>query len=208
MACTLAQPGESDWTVRVRRRCDLFLKLLWPLVFFMVPRSRLSWLTVSLSALAKHLVSCCIRQKKSLPLFILSRSESRQVLNVLIRTGWPSWVHLASSSYISTWIKHRKTQGWRQEVFSRTVQKFLCGRESPATLIVIFSRRVQKFKGSAWPRVPHHPDKVTGLQDYHKCHRSTLSVRTQDSPPAASGKTNLSTIHRSGLKATRWSRIR
>jgi len=113
----------------------------------MVPRSRLSWLTVSLSALAKHLVSCCIRQKKSLPLFILSRSESRQVLNVLIRTGWPSWVHLASSSYISTWIKHRKTQGWRQEVFSRTVQKFLCGRESPATLIVIFSRRVQKFKG-------------------------------------------------------------
>ena len=30
--CTLAPPGEYDWTVHVRRRCALFVKLVWPLV--------------------------------------------------------------------------------------------------------------------------------------------------------------------------------
>jgi len=30
--CTLAQPGEDDWTVHVRQRCGLFVKLLSPLV--------------------------------------------------------------------------------------------------------------------------------------------------------------------------------
>jgi len=32
--CTLAQPGEYDWTVHVWRRCGLFVKLLWPLILF------------------------------------------------------------------------------------------------------------------------------------------------------------------------------
>jgi len=32
MGCTLAPPGEYDWTERVRWRCGLFVKLLWPLV--------------------------------------------------------------------------------------------------------------------------------------------------------------------------------
>ena len=31
--CTLAQPGEYDWTVYVRRRCSLFVKLFWPFVY-------------------------------------------------------------------------------------------------------------------------------------------------------------------------------
>ena len=31
--CTLAPAGEYDWTVHVRWRCGLFVKLLWPLVF-------------------------------------------------------------------------------------------------------------------------------------------------------------------------------
>jgi len=30
--CTLALPGEYEWTVHVRRRCGFFVKLLWPLV--------------------------------------------------------------------------------------------------------------------------------------------------------------------------------
>jgi len=30
--CTLARPGECDWTALVRRWCGLFVKLLWPLV--------------------------------------------------------------------------------------------------------------------------------------------------------------------------------
>ena len=30
--CTLAPPGEYNWTVHVRRRCGLSVKLLWPLV--------------------------------------------------------------------------------------------------------------------------------------------------------------------------------
>jgi len=34
MGCTLAQPGEYDWTVHVRRRCGLFVKLFWPLVAY------------------------------------------------------------------------------------------------------------------------------------------------------------------------------
>jgi len=29
----LAPSGEYDWTVRVRRRCGFFVKLLWPLVY-------------------------------------------------------------------------------------------------------------------------------------------------------------------------------
>jgi len=33
--CTVAQPGEYDWTVHVRRRCDRFIKLHWPLVFYL-----------------------------------------------------------------------------------------------------------------------------------------------------------------------------
>jgi len=33
--CTLAQPGEYDSTVRVRRRCALFVKSLWPLVLIL-----------------------------------------------------------------------------------------------------------------------------------------------------------------------------
>jgi len=33
--CTLALPGEYDWTVRVRRRCSLYVKLLWPRVISM-----------------------------------------------------------------------------------------------------------------------------------------------------------------------------
>jgi len=32
MWCTLVPRGEYDWTVHVRRRCGLFVKLLWPLV--------------------------------------------------------------------------------------------------------------------------------------------------------------------------------
>jgi len=33
--CPLALPGEYDWTVRVQRQqCSLFVKLLWPLVYF------------------------------------------------------------------------------------------------------------------------------------------------------------------------------
>jgi len=32
-ACTLSPPGEYDWTVHVRRRCVLFVKLLWPTFF-------------------------------------------------------------------------------------------------------------------------------------------------------------------------------
>jgi len=31
-SCTLAPPGEHDWTVHMRLRCGLFVKLLWPLV--------------------------------------------------------------------------------------------------------------------------------------------------------------------------------
>jgi len=30
--CTLAHPGEYDWTVHVRRRCSLFVKLVWHLL--------------------------------------------------------------------------------------------------------------------------------------------------------------------------------
>jgi len=33
MGCTLTPPGEYHRTVRVRRRCSLFVKLLYPLVF-------------------------------------------------------------------------------------------------------------------------------------------------------------------------------
>jgi len=32
LGCTLVLPREFDWTVHVRRRCGLFVKLLWPLV--------------------------------------------------------------------------------------------------------------------------------------------------------------------------------
>jgi len=32
IGCTFAPPDEYDWTVRVRRRCGLFVKFLWPLV--------------------------------------------------------------------------------------------------------------------------------------------------------------------------------
>jgi len=32
IGCTLAQPGKYGWTVQVRRRCGLFVKLLWSLV--------------------------------------------------------------------------------------------------------------------------------------------------------------------------------
>jgi len=40
--CTLAPAGEYDWTVRVRRGCCVFVKLLWPLV------TPCHWLDVSL----------------------------------------------------------------------------------------------------------------------------------------------------------------
>ena len=53
--CTLALPCEYDWTVHVRRRCGLFVKLLWRLVvfsffslfflfLFSVQGGRLNWL--------------------------------------------------------------------------------------------------------------------------------------------------------------------
>jgi len=32
--CTLAPPGEYHWPIHVRRRCGLFVKLLWALVSF------------------------------------------------------------------------------------------------------------------------------------------------------------------------------
>jgi len=34
--CTVAQPGEYFWTVRMRRRCGLFVKELWQLDAFIV----------------------------------------------------------------------------------------------------------------------------------------------------------------------------
>jgi len=36
MGCTLAPPGEYNWTVHVWRRCGLFVRLLWPLVVVVV----------------------------------------------------------------------------------------------------------------------------------------------------------------------------
>jgi len=36
MECILALPGEYDWTVHERRRCGLFVKLLWPLVLIII----------------------------------------------------------------------------------------------------------------------------------------------------------------------------
>jgi len=32
VGCTLAPPGEYDWTVRLWRQCGLYVKSLWPLV--------------------------------------------------------------------------------------------------------------------------------------------------------------------------------
>jgi len=32
IGCTFAPPGKHDWTIHVRWRCSLFVKLLWPLV--------------------------------------------------------------------------------------------------------------------------------------------------------------------------------
>jgi len=34
--CILAPPGEYDWTVHVRWQCSLFVKLVWPLVAYIV----------------------------------------------------------------------------------------------------------------------------------------------------------------------------
>jgi len=36
--CTLATSSEYDWTVHMRQRCSLFVKLLWPLVTRFYPR--------------------------------------------------------------------------------------------------------------------------------------------------------------------------
>ena len=42
---TLAPPGEYDWTVHVRRRCGIFVKLLWPLIIItlLVIRSKYAY---------------------------------------------------------------------------------------------------------------------------------------------------------------------
>jgi len=42
--CTLEPPGKYDWTVHVRRWCDLFVKLLRPVVFLdSVARDAVTW---------------------------------------------------------------------------------------------------------------------------------------------------------------------
>jgi len=41
LGCILAQSGEYNWTVHVRQRCNLFVKLLWPLV--PVQNTKLIW---------------------------------------------------------------------------------------------------------------------------------------------------------------------
>ena len=43
---TLAPPDEYDWSVRLRRRCGLFVKLLWPLIiiYFYYCYQKQSWL--------------------------------------------------------------------------------------------------------------------------------------------------------------------
>jgi len=47
LGCTLSPPGEYDWTVRVLRRCGLFVKLLWPLVSYLQVFCRLEFILLS-----------------------------------------------------------------------------------------------------------------------------------------------------------------
>ena len=92
------QPGEYDWTVHVRRRCGLFVKLLWPLV-----------LTATVFCL---LVVRPTRQSSNVPVHYFCCS-SRLCTSVLITSIGP----LTNRCYLC-WCRGRcifSSDNWRQD---------------------------------------------------------------------------------------------